>query len=201
MGHRDKSTYRHYAPTVINIDSQSLVRGRETKKQFIAKNQSMMMHRDIHVPQPPGAALAATPSLKKEDEEIVQIRQISDSKRKEMRRQMRKREYAKDRKVFFHKSADAYEVEDPNLETKRSTNSEAPKLERKPSRYLEALLKHEPERATVIRLLYHKENASLAELVPPLQKLSTSGKERTTYRGIPIPSDGKCQHCSKPLQM
>lgn len=93
----------------------------------------MMMHRDIHVPQPPGAALAATPSPKKEEEEIVQIRQVLDSKRKELRQQIRKREYAKNQKVFFHKSADAYEVEDPKLETKRSTSSEVPKLERKPS--------------------------------------------------------------------
>ncbi|KAL5372751.1 hypothetical protein DPSP01_013267 [Paraphaeosphaeria sporulosa] len=201
MGHQDKGTYRYYAPTIINIDSQSLVRGRQPNQNFIEKNQSMMMHRNIYAPQPPGTLLAAISRQRQEQDDRVSMLQVPGHRQKEIRRQMRNKEYAKSRKIFFDTVGDAYELDDDTAKPKSHADEAEVGEKRAPSRYLEALLKHEPLRARAIQLMFRTSHASLSELVPVLRKLSECGNERVTYRGVKTASDGICPSCEKKINM
>jgi hypothetical protein len=139
-----------YLSSVVGIDTQSIVHGRPQQTALIESHTSMMSSRQLLAPKPPGSQLidASTrnrfdPTAKSSDSDLVAVADLSPSQQYELRRQSRKRMYHKERESFFNKG-----IHDS------SPAELLPCLSRSPSRYLQALLKHEPDRQRAAMMLY-----------------------------------------------
>ena len=141
----------------------------------------MMANRNLLAPKPPGSMLTESPYerttsvLEEKGEEspkVISAMLLSATQEYELRRQSREKAYQKDRREYLEGKGGAV----------RKTSPTSTVLSRKPSRYLLALLKFEPERKLVLDLMFSNDDGtdkitaalSLTEVLEPLISLARS---------------------------
>jgi hypothetical protein len=209
MGHKGEDTAQFYISGFVGIDSQSMVNGREQRLELYNESISMMANRNLLIPKPPGATLVETsyaktelsPSdiledLNKNSENIVTILPLSADQQYQTRRQTRYKEYQKNREAFIEGTSDLAKVT-----TSLPTSAE---ILRKPSRYLQALFKFEPDRKAVVDLMFNEDGASRPELplgkvLEPLIKLANPQKKRYAYKTAEPIEGNQCSDCKTTL--
>jgi hypothetical protein len=210
MGHANDDVFQHYISSMIGIDTQSAIFGREQRVELISHHSSMMLHRNTLAPMPPGSQLAQTSSLSTTQSSDMDIPYTE-------RRQLKKKAFQEERQQFFQK--------EPTTPKSISTNTH-----RMPSRYLKALFKFEADRQKVVELLYpdieldddeHGQGlsyeshdtrptistqkpqgdkcVSLEEVVRPLQNIANGEKPRFMYRCAETIQNECCSFCKKKL--
>jgi hypothetical protein len=228
MGHSNNKIMQSYMSSVVGIDTQSIVLGRPQQKDFIESHTSMMSGRQLLAPKPPGAQLTDASirnkfgftAKKSTGQAPVAIADLSPTQQYQLRRQSRKRMYSKERQEFF---------KDGLQDSRRTELSTC--LSRSPSRYLQALLKHEPDRQQIAMLSYpdvlyadevpaigeslrldqvdspaapldgSEKSIPLKNLVDPLARIASPGRARYTYRGAEPSQDHRCTVCNDDLQL
>jgi hypothetical protein len=229
MGHSNNKIMQSYMSSVVGIDTQSVVHGRPQQKDLIESHTSMMSGRQLLAPKPPGSRLidasirnkfgfTTKPSDSAQDS--VTVTDLSPTQQYEIRRHSRKRMYRKDRETFF---ADGMRDSSP---VELSTC-----LTRSPSRYLQALLKHEPYRHRAAIMLYsdafsenshrnavsdkelsedscssaglneEKKAIRLKDLVEPLTVLALPTRARYAYQDAELTHDNCCSVCKDKLKL
>jgi hypothetical protein len=154
-----------YISSVVGIDTQGIVQGRPQHRELIESHTSMLLRRNLVVPQPPESQLThvlahiipfetatgtaaettaetATETLADPTHNIT-LPDLTPAQQYEICRQSRKKMYDKEQEKFFSGTQGS---------SKGSNQSAC--LSRLPSRYLHALLKHERDRRRVIALMY-----------------------------------------------
>lgn len=77
---------------------------------------------------------------------------------------------------------------------------DADPTERNPSRYLTALLRHQPDRRELIDMMFTKEEVPLVRVVNPMQRLADPSRGASTYSGVKPLKDGICPVCEKAVK-
>jgi hypothetical protein len=152
MGHSNNKIVQSYMSSVVGINTQSIVFGRPQQKEMIESHTSMMSSRQLLAPKPPGSQLVDAPvqdtfrstakSLEPAHDSIA-VADLSPAQEYELRRQSRKRMYHKQRETFFKNGI-------RDLTPAETLTC----ILRSPLRYLQALLKHEPQRRKAAMMLY-----------------------------------------------
>jgi hypothetical protein len=227
MGHSNDGIMLTYLANVVHVDIQSVVLGRPQRMDLIRSQASMMAERNLLAPKPPGAQLIDKASNDRSafDEGVadkqlpstVAFADLTPTQQYELRRQSRKSIYSKRREEFFLGEAEHVR---PCLD-----NSTC--LSRSPSRYLRALLKHQPDRRRIASILYpdayprEDENESTSEdhgtsvetqatvvalksvtsddILPSLIQMATPKKRRYAHRGAEPTADSRCPVCEDNL--
>lgn len=139
---------------LLEFDSQSMIHGREQKTKLIDENTSMMSKRNLLAPMPPGSQLTdrVIPKAKEISKTVKEVSLLERTLSQEyaIRRQFRKVAYRKQREAFFGGES----TSSPDVTTSSTSGQTTTKPLRTLSRYLQALLKFEPERKAMSRLLY-----------------------------------------------
>jgi hypothetical protein len=227
MGHSTDGIMLTYLANVVHVDIQGIVLGRPQRMDLIRSQTSMMAERNLLAPKPPGAQLidkvSNNPSAFGEgvsDKQLntVAFADLTPTQQYELRRRSRNSVYSKKREEFFQ--GEAKHVR-PCLD-----NSTC--LSRSPSRYLRALLKHEPDRQRIATLLYPDaypggdedelssddhgisveteatavgvKSVTSDDILPSLIRMATPGKRRYAYRGAEPTIDSQCPMCNDSLQ-
>ena len=168
----------------------------------------MMANRNLLAPKPQGSTLIqqssartgqlleALEALGEQDVEIIATTQLSPKQASKLRRQSRNRAYQKDRKDFYEGTATPTQ--------QRESTSPSTDISRGPSRYLMALLKFEPERKSVIEMMFSDDDSvdlelSLDVVLAPLIQLASPGKKRYAYKTAEPTPDNHCPDCAKNL--
>ncbi|KAF1359292.1 hypothetical protein EJ07DRAFT_156196 [Lizonia empirigonia] len=189
MGHKYDDTAQYYVSGFIGIDSQSIIHGREQCLELYKESSSMMANRNLLAPKPPGSILTEppcerAPKLPQEkgmsSPNVVSAMSLSTTQEYELRRQTRERAYQKDRREYLEGKGKSVRATAPTLAVPS----------REPSRYLQALLKFEPERKAVLDLMFpsgEEDNEftakmPLAQVLGPLIKMARSQRKRYTYK-------------------
>lgn len=228
MGHTNNKIMQSYMSSVVGIDTQSVVHSRPQQTNFIESHTSMMSGRQLLAPKPPGAQLI-DPSIRNKfgftakstdlPHQSIAVADLSPTQQYELRRQSRKRMYHKQRETFFKDG-----TRDPSP-VELSTC-----LTRSPSRYLQALLKHEPDRQQAALLLYpdafsatvndedfldnscsptstasssndRRNTICLKNLVEPLTRLARPARARYAYQDAEPTQDHRCSVCKDILKL
>ena len=214
MGHANPNIFQTYISSMIGIDSQSVVLGRDQRMDLINNHSSMMLHRNLLAPMPPRSQLAETSSFNT----IQHDSNLPYDKRKYMQRKA----FEEERQQFFQGRST----------TTSSTSSDGT---RTPSRYLKALLKLEVARYQAVMLMYpdlksdgnehDKDNesldhesceaaemttstqdpeghhrGSLEQIIYPLQSIANGYKQHFEYGGAETIENGCCSFCEKKLE-
>lgn len=194
MGHSDEHVFQAYLSSMIGIDSQSIIFGRDQRMDLINKHNSMMLHRNLLAPIPPRSQLAETSS--------ANTSQYDSDLPRDKRRYLQRKAFEEERRQFFQGGSTA------------PTRSIPMDGMRKPSRYLKALLESEVDRHEAVMLMYPDikpdGNAldqsdevfescettgimtstpepqgdccvSLEQIVPPLQRIANGQKQNLNY--------------------
>ncbi|CAN9286059.1 unnamed protein product [Alternaria alternata] len=203
MGHSNDDTVLYYISGIVGVDSQSMIHGREQKTKLIDENTSMMSKRNLLAPMPPGSQLTdrVIPKAKEISKTVKEVSLLERTPSQEyaIRRQFRKVAYRKQREAFFG-------GEDPSSSdaaTSSTSGQTTTKPLRTPSRYLQALLKFEPERKTISRLLYpgcataadvaaEGTKISLDVILEPMVKISRPEKKRYAYASASSTKENRC---------
>ena len=168
LGHKGEETAQYYVSGFVGIDSQSIVHEREQRLELYKESSSMMANRNLLAPKPQGSTLIqqssartvqlleALEALGEQDVEIIATTQLSPKQASKLRRQSRNRAYQKDRRDFYEGTAIPT--------TQRELTSPLTDISRGPSRYLMALLKFEPERKSVIEMMFSDDDSVDLEL-------------------------------------
>ncbi|CAI6336975.1 unnamed protein product [Periconia digitata] len=204
MGNSEVIHADSYAPDTIAIDTQALVNGRAPKVQLIEMNISMTRQADDRAPQKLGSRLTDVKVVPIKDEESIIASQLSVKQQYELRRQMRNKNYTKRWKAYLEEENGSYEEADlqsGNDEKCEDEHEHATNTVRNPSRYLTALLRHDPDRQELIELFYHTKSPQIGACVETLQRMANPGKKRATYRGVDPPESERCSHCKTELNM
>ncbi|XP_014561718.1 hypothetical protein COCVIDRAFT_33313 [Bipolaris victoriae FI3] len=194
MGHSDDHVFQAYLSSMIGIDSQNIIFGRDQRMDLINKHSSMMLHRNLLAPIPPRSQLAETssPNTSQYDSDLP----------RDKRRYLQRKAFEEERRQFFQGGSTA------------PTRSIPMDGMRKPSRYLKALLESEADRHEAVMLMYPDikpdGNAldqsdevfescettgimtstpepqgdccvSLEQIVPPLQRIANGQKQNLNY--------------------
>ena len=213
MGHTNDDTAMYYISGMVGIDSQSMVHGREQRKQLIEENYSMMAKRNLLTPMPPNSQLIdRSNSLKaqeaKKEAPTVALLDRTPKQEYAFRRQSRSTAYRKQREAFFKgESFDSPYATAPTASTERSK-----KPLRSPSRYLKALWKFEPERKAISKMLYPgcdalvEDGVSLDEasnvklplkdILKPMVAIAKPEKKRYSYASASPTEDKRCSVCN-----
>ncbi|KAH7551112.1 hypothetical protein BM1_09986 [Bipolaris maydis] len=208
MGHANPNIFQTYISSMIGIDSQSVVLGRDQRMDLINNHSSMMLHRNLLAPMPPGSQLAETSSLNTCHHDS----DLPYDKRKYLQRTT----FEEERQQFFQCRSTA-------------TSSTSSDGTRTPSRYLKALLKFEVGRYQAVMLMYpdlksdgdehDKDNetldhescetaemttsthhcVTLEQIVHPLQSIANAHKQNFEYEGAETIENGCCSFCKKTL--
>lgn len=222
MGHSTDGIMLTYLANVVHVDIQGIVLSRAQRMDLIRSQASMIAERNLLSPKPSGAQLTDKPTYHRSaTDDIALDRQpstvtcadLSPTQQYELRRQSRKSMYSKSREEFFQ-DKEKYVRPCPDSATC---------LSRSPSRYLRALLKHEPDRQRIGALLYPhaysmEDEAELTtedreismetegggsttceEMLPYLIRMATPGKQCYTYRGAEPTADNRCPVCGDSL--
>lgn len=178
MNHTGDKTMGFYTSGIIGVDTQSMIRGKPQRAQFMEKHISMMGKRRLDAPQAPGAQLAETAEVATPaDDNIFDI--VTASGRYSMKRQARHKAYWKKREDFY---------EDRCKDARSSTTV----LDRSASRYLRSLWKFDPDHEVEIHL-----NAFIESMV----KVANPQRARYHYRSAaPFPNNC-CAVCNKQLDL
>lgn len=190
LGRKGEETGQYYVSGFVGIDSQSIIHERDQRLELYKESSSTMANGNLLASKPYGATLVQQTSAKtdqfletlealgKQDAEIFASRQLSPAQVRKLRTQSRKRLYQKDRKDFYEGTA---------VPTKQTESiSSSIDISRKPSRYLEALLKFEFERRKVINMMFNDDESvdlelSLDDFLAPLIQLASPKKKRYAY--------------------
>ncbi|KAJ5035249.1 hypothetical protein J3E74DRAFT_232059 [Bipolaris maydis] len=168
MGHANPNIFQTYISSMIGIDSQSVVLGRDQRMELINNHSSMMLHRNLLAPMPPRSQLAEKSSLNTCHHDS----DLPYDKRKYLQRTA----FEEERQQFFQGRSTA-------------TSSTSSDGTRTPSRYLKALLKFEVSRYQAVMLMYPdlKSDAkmtnpthccvTLEQIVHPLQSIANAHKQ------------------------
>jgi hypothetical protein len=204
MGHKGEDTAQFYISGFVGIDSQSMVNGREQRLELYNESISMMANRNLLIPKPPGATLVETlyaktelpPSdtlgdLDKNSENIVTTLPLSADQEYQIRRQSRYKQYRKNREAFIEGTSEL---------AKATTLPTSAEILRRPSRYLQALFKFEPDRKAAVDLMFDENGASRPELplgkvLEPLIKLANPQKKRYAYKTAEPIEGNRCSDC------
>lgn len=206
MGHKYDDTAQYYVSGFIGIDSQSIIHERKQCLDLYKESSSMMANRNLLAPKPPGSMLTESPYervpqvLQEKEEGEIQILStvpLSATQEYELRRQMREKAYQKNRQEYLEGKGEAV----------RATALRSTVLSRKPSRYLQALLKFEPERQAVVDLMFRDSDSedkatselSLTQVLEPLIKMAGSQRKRYTYKTAEPTRQTWCSDCDKDL--
>jgi hypothetical protein len=155
MGHSNNDTVMYYISGIVGVDSQSMVHGRDQRRELIKENTSMMSKRNFLAPMTPGSQLSNCGSIAKaiKPDNPVSVVTLSQHTPKEayaLQRQSRMVAYCKQREDFFKGKTTSQHAAVPASVSAQATL----KPLRSPSRYLQALWKFEPERKAIARLMY-----------------------------------------------
>lgn len=213
-----------YLSSVVGIDTQSVVHGRPQQKELIESHTSMMSGRQLLAPKPPGSQLTDvsfqnkfgfTAKSSESTHSSITVADLSPAQEYEIRRQSRKRMYTQGWNSFFKGG-----IRDSNPVDVSTC------LSRSPSRYLQALFKHEPDRQKTARMLYpdafSEDNSDkcltserclstgsskepgdaihLKDLVEPLVTLAQTTRARYAYQDAEPNEQGHCRVCQGVLQ-
>jgi hypothetical protein len=202
MGHTNDGTFQSYISSLVGIDTQSVIHGREQRVELISFNSSMMRTRNLLAPMPPGSRLTEMPPQKE-----VHILGATPAQQYAKRRQARREAFREERVHFFE--------DGPSTADKSLVESEV--TSRQPSRYLRALFKFEQSRYKFATLLYpdigddfasEKDQqllipddgqVSLREIVEPLTEIANPQRSRYKYRGSESLGNGYCSFCKKEI--
>jgi hypothetical protein len=206
MGHKGEDTAQYYVSGFVGIDSQSMLHGREQRLDLYNESSSMMAHRNLLIPKPLGATLIKTSStehilaniledLEENNVEMVKTRPLSAKQEYEIRRQSRNKEYQKNRQQFIEGTSE--------LETASTKTPTSEATLRKPSRYLQALLKFEPDRQNANDLMFCNQipdtGLLLSTILEPLTRLANPQRKRYAYKTAEPTEDNRCHDCTKNL--
>ena len=199
MGQSGDAVFQTYMSAVVGFDTQSVMQDRPPLTALVETNQTMLLKRRTEAPHPPGSRLTDVSRnmyrLTGGNEEPV-LQLPADYKK---RRQMRLQRYIKERKRFFREAEDSFVELDAGT---NPTKDEPVFTDRKPSRYLEAVLKHDPDRQKVIEIMFHDSKYSLADLIEPLVRMCRTQRVRSNYMAVQeITKGGYCPYCQKMLDM
>ena len=207
-GHKGEETAQYYVSGFVGIDSQSIIHERDQRLELYKESSSVMANRNLLALKPHGATLVQQTSAKtdqlletlealgKQDAEILASRQLSSAQVRKLRIQSPKRSYQKDQKDFYEGMA---------VPTKQTESiSSSIDISRKPSRYLEALLKFKPERRKVINMMFNDNESadlelSLDDVLAPLIQLASPKKKRYAYKTAEPTPENNCSDCEKNL--
>lgn len=206
MGHSNDDTVLYYISGIVGVDSQSMIHGREQKTKLIDENTSMMSKRNLLAPMPPGSQLTdrVIPKAKEISKTVKEVSLLERTPSQEyaIRRQFRKVAYRKQREAFFGGES----TSSPDVTTSSTSGQTTTKPLRTPSRYLQALLKFEPERKAMSRLLYpgcataadvaaEGIKISLDVILEPMVKISRLEKKRYAYASAAPTKENRCGVC------
>ncbi|PVH92377.1 hypothetical protein DM02DRAFT_700065, partial [Periconia macrospinosa] len=173
----------YYAADLVAIDTQALVNGRQPNQQLIEMNICMNRQADNQAPHKLGTRLTDVKTKTSECNVVAPL--LSVKQQYEQRRRMRDKNYEKERKAYLREREGLYMEVDP--ESDNNNQCDVQSAIREPSRYLTALLKHDPDRQKLIDLFYTRSSASMGECVDTLQRMANPAKQRTVYRGVKRP--------------
>ncbi|EOA89662.1 uncharacterized protein SETTUDRAFT_104713 [Exserohilum turcica Et28A] len=211
MGHANDNVFQNYISSMIGIDSQSVVFGRDQRLGLIGNHSSMMLHRNLLAPMPPGSQLAETnpPDTSQNDDTDLPY---------DRRKYLKRKAFQEERRQFFQGES-------------TTTRSISTNGIRTPSRYLRALFKFEVDRRRAVMLMYpdirlddneedqgseghdygsceaiemtqHSQSddcVSLEQIVHPLQNIANGSRLRFAYGGAETIVSGCCSFCEKNL--
>ena len=187
----------------------SMVNGREQRLELYNESIYMMATRNLLTPKPPGAMLVETSHTKIElstsdiledlnqnNDEIITAFPLPADKAYQIRRQSRNTEYRKNREAFIEGTSELAKAT-----TSLPTSAE---ILRKPSRYLQALFKFEPDRKAAVDLMFNENDTSCVELplvkvLEPLIKLADPQKKRYAYKTAEPTENNRCRDCKRDL--
>ncbi|KAF2201612.1 hypothetical protein GQ43DRAFT_29730 [Delitschia confertaspora ATCC 74209] len=129
MGHSDDSIFQHYISSIVGLDSQSFVQGKQQHSELIDYARSMSLGRNTLAPQPPRSTLIEP--IRPYTQDFL-TPTLSPSKAYDRRRQLQKKKYLDKRQNFFKGDGDRT----PAPEKCGENYLKPEKDQRSPSRYL-----------------------------------------------------------------